>query len=246
MPPPRKLSTPNEPEHGTMGLQIPTSPVKPSKNETATTFWKEDNEEDIDDDVYEITDGQEDNIYDEPEDIELPRSSKTEHSLKYKTMEFLTNKIKVKDTVQKIKSKITNAMKREKTTTHVHKRDEDEDDGDYEIPDGTLARKTYTRYDTLEKRLTLRQTRNNAYSSLSVSDGIQKHTLFGSLSVAGLANRLVMCGLNDMAEMCLKEKVDGRLFLSLTDDDLREVFSVTELQIKKIHMAQEHDWTPKT
>ncbi|XP_021357207.1 uncharacterized protein LOC110452834 isoform X2 [Mizuhopecten yessoensis] len=69
--------------------------------------------------------------------------------------------------------------------------------------------------------------------------------VFASLSVTGLANRLVTCGLKSVAEFCLQEKVDGRLFTTFTDDDLRAVFSMSQLQIKKIRMAQNLGWTPK-
>ncbi|OWF48622.1 uncharacterized protein LOC110452833 [Mizuhopecten yessoensis] len=247
MPPPRKPSTSSLSEHSITDMQGPKPPGRTEKNEISSTL-----EEECPYDAYEIADEETENIYDEAEDIELPTAASPDYSLKHKAIEFFSN-FKMKNRMQKLKSKLANAMKKEKTVTEDDDNDE-EDDEDYVYPEWKPTKKlnekqnhkeTANRYDMLEKRLALEKPPNNAYTPLSVGGVGKADTSFASLSITGLADRLAICGLNNVAEKCRKEKVDGRLFLTLTDNDLREVFSVNELQIKKIRMAQNHNWTPK-
>ncbi|XP_060070354.1 uncharacterized protein LOC132550327 [Ylistrum balloti] len=251
MPPPRKSSTQGISDHGVLAPDQPQRPQFQRERMSSTL-----SSESINDDVYEMPESE--NIYDEPADLENAVASSPDHSLKYKTMEFFS---KQKGRLQKFKLKVATAMKKEKTAANMDKKseehDDDDDDDDYEIPvDPSIKKATIKKYnqtdkegrqyDTLEKHLMMNKSPSNNYTQLSLGNADQKDTSFGSLSVTGLSNRLIACGLSNVAKVCQEEKVDGRLFLTLNDEDLREVFSVNELQIKKIRMAQNHDWTPKT
>lgn len=246
MPPPRKPSQSIEQDLEAMDLDMPRLPLSVPKN-IKNPIPKEEREiEEIGpNEVYEIPDEQPDNIYDEPDNIDVAKASSP---LKTKTFDLSTTKSNIKDMIMKLKSKITSRMRKQKPETDV---EDGEEEDDYEIPEGAkkpnikLNRGESTRYETLESRLQHDKSPDNAYTPLDVAGGtVQTH--FTSLSVVQLADRLVTCGLNDVAEVCRKERVDGRLFSTFKDDDLREIFLVNELQIRKIHMAQEHDWMPKT
>ncbi|XP_021357226.1 uncharacterized protein LOC110452841 isoform X2 [Mizuhopecten yessoensis] len=67
---------------------------------------------------------------------------------------------------------------------------------------------------------------------------------FSTLDTSDLADYLRRCNLNAMADCVEEEQLNGSFFLDTTDEDLKSIFGLNQIQIMKFKKMRDEGWEP--
>lgn len=86
-------------------------------------------------------------------------------------------------------------------------------------------------------------------AKVSPTNSIYEHSLSGKklfreLSTVELVDRLKQGGLNDLSDLCRRERLNGSFFLNLSKDTLKKTMGLKNLQLAKFLQMRDENWIP--
>lgn len=83
-----------------------------------------------------------------------------------------------------------------------------------------------------------------AHVAPSNSHSRKEIKLFKDLNNTELVERLTKCGLNDFAEFCRKERLNGTFFMNITKETLEKEMDLTGIPLFKFLQMKDNNWMP--